>query len=792
MKRTTTILRKLPCLAVLLGMACKEPPVPVDTPAKATSNQVDAAARGTADQRRALAQDIIAKTLRREAFSKPKSERLGLDVEKSMQRWVDEVASASSDEALLYALVKLSNARKDRHLKVRPAEGGLAAPQWEQRLAAPIRFAPDFSDGAQDGYFVADLAQHDWGKRRAPQLGDRLVAIGGIPIGEYVERVEPYFRYSTVAGFRWKLGQSLGARTNVLPPSQYPERATYTLADPDDQTYTVEMDWVDPETLTWGGHFDPRYPGFDLVFESPTFDLYRDTPSQVLLLRWRRFGPELVEDMERLMKYAGENRLLANAVIVDATRARGGSKGAHVIQHLSAKPFKTTFGNLRLSDATEAFIKSKQAEHQRGAVNDGASAETMDGGNRLLEWLQNDVTKALAAGEDYSANVPFKLAHLPKDSDGMAQPAEVHFTGPLVVLLSPHGGSHLDQFAAMIVDNDLGHTIGMPAGGYSNTWEWTETLTLPGTDEPLADFMWSIGHTIRPSGEILEGNPAAVAEEVPLTRQNARGYHALLLERAFAHLDKKPRASLGLADETPGAWIYTRRYRVNEDGECTHPPPDPIDATFTHANKKGLWTYVGDDDEELVSFTPGDPAEVSGNPIDTTRELVKSALVRADDFQPVFSTNDGDMNFDAGTGGSVTLRLADGKVIRPDGRKATGSMADGAGSPAERLDGCEILIFEDAEFSGFTVELIGPTQTRSVSLTDYQNDVRAGGFGDDTMTAIDLDTLGWTDPHVEQIKITDDGVTRGARGRCANDEIDTSLELDAVAVRLDTIATAAR
>ena len=64
-----------------------------------------------------------------------------------------------------------------------------------------------------------------------------------------------------------------------------------------------------------------------------------------------------------------------------------------------------------------------------------------------------------------------------------------------------------------------------------------------------------------------------------------------------------------------------------------------------------------DSEEELVSFTPGDPAEVSGNPIDRTRAEVRSSLVRADDFQPVFSTNDGDMNFDAGTGGTITLRL---------------------------------------------------------------------------------------------------------------------------------------
>ena len=76
----------------------------------------------------------------------------------------------------------------------------------------------------------------------------------------------------------------------------------------------------------------------------------------------------------------------------------------------------------------------------------------------------------------------------------------------------------------------------MPAGGYSNSWEWEEVLTFPGTDRPVVGFMWNIGHTIGPDGEILEGNPSEVDEWVPLTAENALGYHGLMLERAIAYL----------------------------------------------------------------------------------------------------------------------------------------------------------------------------------------------------------------------------------------------------------------
>ena len=73
-------------------------------------------------------------------------------------------------------------------------------------------------------------------------------------------------------------------------------------------------------------------------------------------------------------------------------------------------------------------------------------------------------------------------------------------------------------------------------------------------------------------------------------------------------------------------------------------------------------------------------------------------------------------------------------------------------------------------------------------IDDYQNDVKEGDHGDDTMLAIDLDNLeGWTDPYVETITVTDDGISQNAWGRCSQGPIDTSVELDGVAVRNDAL-----
>ncbi len=79
---------------------------------------------GTREDRAALFDYLLEKTLERESLSPIKHETLGLDVEKEMRRYRDELLDADTDEKLYYALVKISNARKDRHLTVGLVEGG--------------------------------------------------------------------------------------------------------------------------------------------------------------------------------------------------------------------------------------------------------------------------------------------------------------------------------------------------------------------------------------------------------------------------------------------------------------------------------------------------------------------------------------------------------------------------------------------------------------------------------------------------------------------------------------------
>jgi hypothetical protein len=507
---------------------------------------------GTPELREALFDTILAMTARRGAFSVPKHEALGFDPLEGMEKLRSEVINADTEEELFYALLRLSNARRDRHLSVGLVEGGIRPPladgleqskaeEETDPLEAPVRFLPDFGSDA-GGYFVSDVASLVAGGNvglgdLAP--GDRLVALNGLTAEELDRALAPYVRHSSIPGLRWKIAEALSLRTAILPDSFRGQSLAVEVEKPDGSRVSENLSYFDPETLQWAGASDPTYAGFELEWSTPTYDLYLPTAGQrALVLQWHRFeSSSLIEDVDRLVAFGEDRGFLDHAIFFDATRSGGGSLGPYAVQRIQPKPFKTTFGTLRLSDIVEPFVQMKRDEFAAHEVFDSGGPETVDDGTWLMDWLENDLLEALQAGDSVTVPVPFKLAHAPGDSDGFLQPSQVHFRGPLIVFSGPSGGSHLDQFMSIVVDNDLGHTLGMPAGGYSNTWEWYEVIHFPGTHRPVVSFMWSIGHTIRPNGEVLEGNPAHVDEWIPLTAENATRYYEVLLDRAMGFLE---------------------------------------------------------------------------------------------------------------------------------------------------------------------------------------------------------------------------------------------------------------
>ena len=266
------------------------------------------------------------------------------------------------------------------------------------------------------------------------------------------------------------------------------------------------------------------------------FRLLLNRDRQVVLLDWRDFESDyLRQDVTDLVGYAEEEQILDWDMVIDVTYSSGGSWGAYVIQRLVDEPFRVTFGNVRLSDLGRRKIEEIAQRQVRTDAPDIFGLNLS--GSWLIDWARTDAMEAIRRGDEYTPAVPFKLAHLPKDSDGILQHAPVHFSGEVAIINArTSGGSHLDQFVAMFVDNDLATFIGVPTGGFSNTYEEGEILRFSDNGQPVVEFEWSIGHTIRPNDEILEGNPAQPDIYMPLTRGNFREYHRLLLDTAIEEI----------------------------------------------------------------------------------------------------------------------------------------------------------------------------------------------------------------------------------------------------------------
>jgi hypothetical protein len=492
---------------------------------------------GTPELRDALVDTILAMTARREAWSPFKEAALDYDPLAEMEAVRAEVVRAGTEEDLYYALTKLSNARRDSHLYLTPVPGGLAGPRSPE-LRAPIHVLPDYTDRSVPAFFVSGvdvdaLAATSTGRRVG--VGDAIVSVNGRSIPDFVEAFRAWTRHSSTQGLHWNLARDLPLRLPTTAPWMYGETLELELEDTSGARYAASLPYLDPEDVSIEHGEGELYPGFSTVMERLNFNVLRpDDGRPIVLLRWLDFEFELIQDVIDLMAYAEAEGILDHTLVIDVTDSSGGSRGAYAMQRLVDRPFKTTFGNIRISDAGEALIREWAAEEDDRDAPDIFGLD--ESGRWLHEWARTDALEAVRRGDDYTAPTPFKLAHLPKDSDGVLHPAPVHFSGPIAIIGGPRGGSHLDQFVSMFADNDLAFTIGMPTAGYSNTWEAEEVLYFPGTDQPVVQFMWNVGHTLSPNGDILEGNAVQPQVYVPLTRENFRTYHRDLLAAALRRL----------------------------------------------------------------------------------------------------------------------------------------------------------------------------------------------------------------------------------------------------------------
>lgn len=122
-----------------------------------------------------LFDEIISKTERREAFSDIKESNIGFSALEDMKKLRSEFVASRTETELYYALVKLSNARRDRHLGVSTVPGGLQPPEQRPCVSAAIHVLPDYSDIDNPTFFVAAVDEG----LSSPEPGDVIVGVNG-------------------------------------------------------------------------------------------------------------------------------------------------------------------------------------------------------------------------------------------------------------------------------------------------------------------------------------------------------------------------------------------------------------------------------------------------------------------------------------------------------------------------------------------------------------------------------------------------------------------------------------
>jgi hypothetical protein len=397
----------------LLGCLETSEPEPVKTSVTPTQDRFTPASHTAAEttepprpsqteqDRLALFDELVAATLRRHAFSERKTAELHLDFERDAAPLRDDFRIVRSDLELFRAVARLSAVRCDAHMEVLPINGGLAVDATE--YSTGIEFAPDFEKLDERVFCVQRVANSVDGMDRVTHVGDVLVSINGQSVADFEGVVGPYLRYSTLNGRAWALARALGTQPGWWPTMEQGRDFLYRLRNAERGEYEVRLTRRMTADISWPPLPSRTFPGFALALPLRSFDLYRPAAGQnIVAFEWRGFEKDyLVDDLEQLIDYASRNRLFEHDVIVDFTRSRGGADGVLALQILLRKPFKTTFGDLRISDVIDPFIASREESP------------------RLRAWLHNDVRAAQARGDAYTSPVPFKLRHLPADSDGI-------------------------------------------------------------------------------------------------------------------------------------------------------------------------------------------------------------------------------------------------------------------------------------------------------------------------------------------------------------------------------------
>lgn len=484
--------------------------------------------KDTIADKNSLFQYIKHSILERNISSIKKNNDLGIDLENQIEAFREEFVTATTDSAMYFSLLKISNLRRDSHLRLKP----LFLPKRYKRKILPITFGLAYEEDNPQ-LCIDQIARKLDTVYPLLEKGDRLIAINDKDIDTIIKQARLFMAYSTEKNYHYRFAKYLSRNYYNLSTLIDFDNAVFRFQKKHGEIYDYVLPYRNTRKLSFPE--ESKYDGFDKVLDFENFNVYEDQKSPLLLLDWFDFEKSLPDDVDSLVVWAIQNNKRNHHVIIDARKSSGGTNCVYALRRLSSKPFKIVKGNIKISDITSDLIRLRAKRRTKPKHLAYARSAEIDDGSALINWLHTAVRDSLIAGASYSNEVVFKMKY--KTQNDTIFPAKHSFAGKLIIWPSPRGGSQLDQFASLIKDNQLGVLIGMPAGGYSNTWEWVEPIRNLHTGNIICEFKYSIGHTIRANGEVLEGNPAAVDIPCPPSLENFLSYDQLLIEVSKTYLE---------------------------------------------------------------------------------------------------------------------------------------------------------------------------------------------------------------------------------------------------------------
>ena len=175
--------------------------------------------------------------LEREAFSPIKNEQLNINLKKEFAKHKTSFLQAKTDEDLYFEILKLSNLRRDSHLKMKP----LFLESYKKKVL-PIKIGVVFD--AKKPIFVVEQIANDYANEY-PNLnvGDELIKIGNTNIEKVIAETKKYIPSSTNNNHFLRLAKALSTNDFNLSRVIDYNKPLFTFKTPKKSTYTYAFSY---------------------------------------------------------------------------------------------------------------------------------------------------------------------------------------------------------------------------------------------------------------------------------------------------------------------------------------------------------------------------------------------------------------------------------------------------------------------------------------------------------------------------------------------------------------------